>query len=173
MQNLSDIEIIDTEYPEGLISKDEISLQPDLRLSVLLVSWVSMCWALPPSLGASRLGGSQLSDPKCLQLTRSSRDCSTNSLVTHRLINWLTEPFPPNLQDIINPKTLELGSWSFERMCTPNKCHMTHVMCHMSGVTSQFFFFFFSPTRPHWAELVIESPCPDVSVIAPSGAVFF
>ena len=26
----------------------------------------------------------------------------------------------------------------------------------------------FSPTRPHWAELVIESPCP----FAPSSAVF-
>ena len=35
----------------------------------------------------------------------------------------------------------------------------------------------FSPTRPHWAELVIESPCPSVCVCvclsAPSGAVFF
>ena len=35
----------------------------------------------------------------------------------------------------------------------------------------------FSPTRPHWAELVIESPCPSVDmcvcVSAPSGAVFF
>ena len=25
-------------------------------------------------------------------------------------------------------------------------------------------FFNFSPTRPHWAELVIESPCPSVCV---------
>ena len=31
----------------------------------------------------------------------------------------------------------------------------------------------FSPTRPHWAELVIESPCPCVEMSAPSGAVFF
>ena len=30
----------------------------------------------------------------------------------------------------------------------------------------------FSPTWPHWAELVIESPCPSVCLCAPSGAVF-
>ena len=35
----------------------------------------------------------------------------------------------------------------------------------------------FSPTQPHWAELVIESPCPcvcgSVCLSAPSSAVFF
>ena len=31
----------------------------------------------------------------------------------------------------------------------------------------------FSPTRPHWAELVIESPCPWRCLSAPSSAVFF
>ena len=31
----------------------------------------------------------------------------------------------------------------------------------------------FSPTLPHWAELVIESPCPYVCLFAPSSAVFF
>ena len=43
MHSLSGIEILDSKYPEGLISKDEITLQPDLRLSVLWVSWVSTC----------------------------------------------------------------------------------------------------------------------------------
>ena len=35
------------------------------------------------------------------------------------------------------------------------------------------YIFIFSPTRPLWAELVIESPCPCVCLCAPSGAVFF
>ena len=32
--------------------------------------------------------------------------------------------------------------------------------------------YIFSPTRPHWAELVVELPCPCVWMCAPSGAVF-
>ena len=35
----------------------------------------------------------------------------------------------PNLQNIINPKPLELGT------STPPVCHVSHVMCHMSCVT--------------------------------------
>ena len=31
----------------------------------------------------------------------------------------------------------------------------------------------FSLNRPHWADSVIESPCPSVCVSAPLGAVFF
>ena len=31
----------------------------------------------------------------------------------------------------------------------------------------------FSPTRPHWAELVIESACPSVCLFAPASAAFF
>ena len=61
------------------------------------------------------------------------------------LINLLIHPFPPNLQHIINPKPLELGSWNFERMFTPHHvscviCHASHVRCHVSCVM----FFFFS-----------------------------
>ena len=31
----------------------------------------------------------------------------------------------------------------------------------------------FSPTRPHWAELVIELPCLSVCLFAPSNAFFY
>ena len=48
------------------------------------------------------------------------------------MINWLGEPFPPNLQNIIHHKSQELGIWNFERMFTPS--HMSHVICHMSCV---------------------------------------
>ena len=63
------------------------------------------------------------------------------------LIHWPSHPFPPNLQDIINDKPLELGSWNFERMFTTHNmshvtchmscvtCHVSHVMCNMSHVT--------------------------------------
>ena len=32
------------------------------------------------------------------------------AFVTHLFIDTLTDPFPPNLQNIITPKPLELGS---------------------------------------------------------------
>ena len=51
------------------------------------------------------------------------------------LIDSFSHHFPPNLQDIINPKTLELGSWNFERMFTPH--HVSHVRCHVSCVRCQ------------------------------------
>ena len=53
-------------------------------------------------------------------------------------IDWLSYPYPPNLQHIINPKLLELWSWNFERMFTPTMCHMSHVRCHVSGGKSCF-----------------------------------
>ena len=46
---------------------------------------------------------------------------------------WLCHPFTPNLQDITNPKPLELGSWIFERLFTPH--HMSHATCHISHVS--------------------------------------
>ena len=42
--------------------------------------------------------------------------------------------FSSYLQDIINPKSLELGS-CFERMFTPR--HVSHVICQVSRVTCQ------------------------------------
>ena len=48
-------------------------------------------------------------------------------------IHSLTNPFPPNIQDIINPKPLDQGSWIFERMITFH--HVSHVTCQVSGVT--------------------------------------
>ena len=36
-------------------------------------------------------------------------------------------------------------------------CQASHVRCHKSGVMCNGLF---SPTRPHWAELVSKSPCP-------------
>ena len=69
-----------------------------------------------------------------------SRGCSTISLVTHSF----SQPFSPNLQNIINHKPEELGSWNFGRMFTPHNmshvtCRMAHVTCHMSRVTCNFF----------------------------------
>ena len=54
----------------------------------------------------------------------------------------MTDPFPLNLQHIINPKPLELGSWNFERISTSDHvshvtCHKSHVTCHVSGVRCQ------------------------------------
>ena len=52
----------------------------------------------------------------------------------------VTYPFSPNLQNIINPKLLELGTWNFETMFTTPcvswvNCHVSCVMCHVSHVT--------------------------------------
>ena len=64
------------------------------------------------------------------------------SIISHKnllhLIIWMLtalKPFPPNLQDTINPKPLELESWNFERMFTPN--HVSHVRCQVTGVRCQ------------------------------------
>ena len=57
------------------------------------------------------------------------------SWLIHSLIQSLSQPFPPNLQNIINHKPEELGSWNSERMLTPY--NMSHVKCHMSNVTCQ------------------------------------
>ena len=68
------------------------------------------------------------------------------------LIDSVTAPFPPNLQQTVIPKPLELGCWNFERMftflhlshvtCHMSRftCHMSRVTCHMSGVTWNSFF---------------------------------
>ena len=50
------------------------------------------------------------------------------------LIGWVTDPFPPNVHNIRNPKPLELESWNFESMFTPHHvlCHVSPVTCHMS-----------------------------------------
>ena len=70
------------------------------------------------------------------------------------LIMGVSHPFPPDLQNIIHPKQLELGSWNFEKMFNPHqvshircqvsgvRCQVTGVTCHVSNVTchvSQFF----------------------------------
>ena len=52
-----------------------------------------------------------------------------------KVICSFNHPFAHNLQYIINPKLLELGSWNFERNSTPQK--VSHVRSHMSGVTCQ------------------------------------
>ena len=69
---------------------------------------------------------------------------------------WLTQSvshhFPPNLQNMINPKPQELGGWNLERILNPHNmslvtCHVSHVTCHlsrftfrMSHLTCNFFF---------------------------------
>ena len=56
----------------------------------------------------------------------------------HLLIHWVTDPFPPNLQNIINLKQLK------------------HVKCHMSHVTGHFSSFFFSFFRRKGWSLSVE-----------------
>ena len=41
------------------------------------------------------------------------------------------------LQNIINHKQWELGSWTFERIFTPTTCHISHGTCNMSHFTCQ------------------------------------
>ena len=78
--------------------------------------------------------------------TRCSRACSLNTFVFHSVC----DPFVQNLQGAVDSKLLDLGSWNFERMFTPN--HVSRVTCYVSSVTCQvsgvkchniFFLFFF------------------------------
>ena len=57
--------------------------------------------------------------------------------VTDSFIHWVIESsFHLNLQDIINPKPLELGTWTFGSMFTLH--HVSHITCQVSGVRCQF-----------------------------------
>ena len=96
--------------------------------------------------------------------TRCSLGCSTNSLVIKWLIDSVSDPFPPNIQDIISPKPLELGSWHFERIFIPPHhashvtCHVSHLTCQVSGVRCHVPCFFSSCffSRTKWWSLSVE-----------------
>ena len=83
----------------------------------------------------------------CLLRVRCSWGCSINSLVIDSLIQSVREPFPPDPHNIINHKQYELESWNLKKMFTPHDMsHVTcvsRVMCHMSCVTYNSFFFKF------------------------------
>ena len=49
------------------------------------------------------------------------------------LTDWVSDPFPSNLQNTITPKPLELGTWNFYTLFTT--CHVSCVTCHLSHVT--------------------------------------
>ena len=77
----------------------------------------------------------------------------------HSLVIELS--FPPNLQDIINPKPLKLGTWNFGSMFPSTICHMSHVRCqvsdvrcHVSHVMCQMSHVFFSWTN--WRSLLVD-----------------
>ena len=67
----------------------------------------------------------------------------------HSLSHWVI--FHLNLQDIINPKPLELGTWTFGSMFTLH--HVSHITCQVSGVRCQF-----SPSvSPHQRSFLLLS----------------
>ena len=86
-------------------------------------------------------------------------------------------PFPPFLQNTINPKPLELVTWHFYTVFTPLSgimCHVSPVTCHMSRVT---YIYIYSPTLPSWprwsssrdvrvfVSLFVPFPCDFVCVV--------
>ena len=109
----------------------------------------------------SRRRGSSTGEPKHKVFNRpivAGAVFQTHTLLINWLINWVSQPFPPNLQNIITPKSWELESWNCERMCTLHHlshvrrpvscvlCPVSCVRCQVSGVRCQviIFFFFFS-----------------------------
>ena len=54
------------------------------------------------------------------------------------LINGVSNPIPPDIQNTINLKPSKLGTWNFYTMFTT--CHMSYITCHMSHLTSFFFY---------------------------------
>ena len=54
----------------------------------------------------------------------------------------MTDPFPPDIHNIINPKPSELGTSNCDTMATTpcvshDTCHVLRVTCQVSGVTCQ------------------------------------
>ena len=72
-----------------------------------------------------------------------NRPCEAGAVQTalsliHSLIQSVHEPFPPDLQNILTPKPLELESWFFLENFNPTPCvtrHVSRVTCHVSRVT--------------------------------------
>ena len=56
----------------------------------------------------------------------------TAVLLTNWVSQWGIHPFPPDLQNIIIPKPLEIGSWNFVRIVIPH--HVSPVTFHLSPV---------------------------------------
>ena len=54
--------------------------------------------------------------------------------IIHSLINWVRNPLPPNLQNIITLKPLEPTSWHLWKNVNPISCVMCHVWCVMRDV---------------------------------------
>ena len=57
------------------------------------------------------------------------------------LCHSLSQPFPPNLQNIITPKPWELECWNLERMFTPHQ--VSCLRCRVSDFLIFFFYYFF------------------------------
>ena len=101
--------------------------------------------------------GVYLSNKKGLAFlqTRCSWGCSTNTFAINYLTDWLTDPFPPNLQHMINLKPLELGGWHFEIIFTPHQvlyvtCQVSHVRCHFFSFCFLVVFFGQSGWASQW-----------------------
>jgi hypothetical protein len=57
-----------------------------------------------------------------------------------KVTEWVSHPFPPNLQNIKTAKPLELGTWNFDTIFAVSytssvMCHVSCVTCHVSRVT--------------------------------------
>ena len=50
-------------------------------------------------------------------------------------IQWASQPFPPDIQNIIVSKPLELESWNLTEFLPHIMCHMSRVTCDLSHVT--------------------------------------
>ena len=66
----------------------------------------------------------------------------TASWCVNSFTNSVCHPFPPNLQNIINPSLFELGTWNLKTRFPPSVCqvsnatfYMSHFTCHMTHVT--------------------------------------
>ena len=69
------------------------------------------------------------------------------------LTDRVTHPFSPNLQNTINTKPLQLGTWNFDTMFTTCHmscvtCHVSRVMCHLRCVTCHL-----SPVKRHFLSI--------------------
>ena len=68
-----------------------------------------------------------------------------------------SQPFPPNLLNILNHKTEELGSWNFERVFTLH--NMSHVTCHF------FLFFFGQSGEAYWWRVCYQRGLPRLVLV--------
>ena len=120
---------------QGLIAsnsiKSDITLCSWLLKLTRYIKWCQLRYSIG-IIGSKLRGGHLPPSPPSLSFSYSRSSG----------LSGFNDPFCPDVQNIITPNQLKLGTWTFDTLFTAtcvscDKCHMSHVTCQVSGVICQ------------------------------------